>query len=55
MPNTSAAAPVATNARDGTTIRPVDVAAILADLLPDRWLVYALVDPALIFPVIELA
>jgi hypothetical protein len=29
-------------ARDGTTIRPIDVAAILTDLLPDRWFVYAL-------------
>jgi hypothetical protein len=38
-PNTSAAAHAPTSARDGTTIRVIDVAVIIRDRWPDRWLV----------------
>ena len=39
MPRTSAAAHIATSARDGTTVRPTDAPAILRHPWPDSWLV----------------
>jgi hypothetical protein len=39
MPKTSAAAHAPTSARDGTTIRAIDVAVMIRDRWPDRWLV----------------
>ena len=49
MPKTSAAPHAATSARDGTTIRPIDVAVKIRDPWLDRWLVRTPgVDPALI-------
>ncbi len=49
MPKTSAAPHAATSARDGTTIRPIDVPVKIRDPWPDRWLVSTPgVDPALI-------
>ncbi len=39
MPKTSAAAHAPTSAIDGTTIRAIDVAVMIRDRWPDRWLV----------------
>lgn len=39
MPKTSAAPHAATSARDGTTIRAIDVTVMIRDRWPDRWLV----------------
>src|SRR5260370_6731963 len=46
IPKTSAAPHAATSARDGTTIRPIDVAVMIRDRWPDRWLLGPRVDPA---------
>ena len=42
MPKTSAATHAPTNARDGTTIRAINVAVMIRDRRPDRWLVTGL-------------
>jgi hypothetical protein len=42
MPKTSAATHAPTNTRDGTSIRAINVAVMIRDRRPDRWLVTGL-------------